>query len=206
MLGARVVAVEPQEDCAEYLNTTFGANEHFRLVKQAVGPQEGQAEIYMTSENTISSMSGDWIDAVRKSGRFAQYSWDRKQIVPMTTLDKLIGEYGVPDFIKIDVEGFEYEVLKGLNRSVKAISIEFTPEFLASTLNCIEHLKTIGPIRLNYSVGEGMKLALKRWTTPEELTRILKTTPDDARFFGDVYIRFLDTNDNCSITGVLKNE
>ena len=192
LLGAHVVAVEPQEDCAHRLNTIFGSNRRFRLVNKAVGSLEGQAEIFLTNENTISSMSRDWIKAVKTSGRFGNYSWDHSRTVQVTTLDNLIDEYGVPEFIKIDVEGFEREVVSGLSKSVKTISVEFTPEFLDSTLNCIEHLKTIGPIELNYSIGESMELALKSWTTPEELMRLLKAVPNDARFFGDVYIRFLE--------------
>ncbi|HRF81237.1 MAG TPA: FkbM family methyltransferase, partial [Flavobacteriales bacterium] len=39
--------------------------------------------------------------------------WDRAIEVPVTTLDRLIDQYGRPAFVKIDVEGFEDEVLVG---------------------------------------------------------------------------------------------
>ena len=35
--------------------------------------------------------------------------WQRR--CPVTTLDKLIARHGSPDIVKIDVEGFEAEVL-----------------------------------------------------------------------------------------------
>ena len=46
--------------------------------------------------------------------------------MPVTTLDRLIAQHGVPSFIKIDVEGFEDQVLAGLTHPVPALSFEFT--------------------------------------------------------------------------------
>jgi hypothetical protein len=76
----------------------------------------------------------------------------------MTTLDKLIEQFGIPSFIKIDVEGFEYEVIKGLSKPVKALSLEFTPEIIESTYKCINYLQQLGKINLNYSVFKTMSL------------------------------------------------
>ena len=145
--------------------------------------------------NTISSMSREWIDSVKKSGRFRNYSWDKTQTVSMTTLDQLIEEYGIPAFTKIDVEGFEYEVLKGLSQPLKALSLEFTPEFIASTFKCIEHLQSLGRIQLNYSLGETMQLVLDKWINPKEMVETLKNFGYDNKTFGDVYVKFLTTSE-----------
>jgi FkbM family methyltransferase len=189
-LGARVVAVEPQDECVETLKKAFRRNRHLTVVQKALGACEGHAEIMKTSVTTLSSLSSEWIDSVRRSGRFSQYDWNRRQVVPMTTLDSLIVQYGTPFFIKIDVEGFEYEVLKGLSRPVKMLCIEFTPEFMESTFNCIGHLRRLGNIRLNYSAGDTMNLALKEWVSPEEMTEILSGFTGDNKLSGDVYVQF----------------
>lgn len=189
-LFSKVVAIEPQSECMKYLKLSYGRNGKLTLINKALGESEGKAEILISSANTISSLSKDWIEAVKKSGRFATYQWDRKQTVRMTTLDNLINLYGKPSFIKIDVEGFEYQVLQGLSQPVETLSFEFTPEQMESTIKCIQYLQHIGEIRLNYSVGESMKLSLEEWVNPQEIISILSGFSDDNMLFGDIYVQF----------------
>ena len=189
-LQARVVAVEPQSRCVRILRARYGHNRQFTLVEKALGDTEGEAEMMISDADTISSLSAGWIEAVKQTRRFAGHDWSTKQIVPVTTLDKLISRYGAPDFIKVDVEGYEYEVMKGLSCPVKMISLEFTPEFIDSTFKCIDHLQKIGDISLNYSVGESMTFSLSEWVEPKAMVEILSGFRDDHVFFGDVYVRF----------------
>ena len=189
-LGARVVAIEPQADCIRGLQRQVGRNANVRLLQKGLGAKPGQKELFISDAHTISSVSKEWISAVRDSGRFAAYRWDRSQLITMTTLDLLIESYGVPAFCKIDVEGAELTVLKGLSKPIKALSFEFTPEFVASTLGCIEHLSGLGSVAYNYSVEESMCLTLSNWVTGEEMCEILKGLPDKT-LFGDVYARFI---------------
>jgi FkbM family methyltransferase len=189
-LHANVIAIEPQKDCVRILKAVFGNNRSLTIVQKALGEAEGEAEIMICNPNTISSISKEWIVSVSKSGRFAEYHWDKKQIVPMTTLDKLIEQYGIPSFIKIDVEGFEFQVVRGLSQPVKVLSLEFTPEFIESMFKCIEHLQRLGDIRLNYSMGETMHLVLEKWVTPQEMVSILSDFRGNNRIFGDVYVQF----------------
>lgn len=190
-LASHVVAVEPQDKCARLIDSVFGRDKRLTIVRKALGAAEGQAEMRVSNSSTVSSLSGEWIDAVQKSGRFSDTSWDAKQPVLLTTLDCLIHEHGVPAFIKIDVEGFEAEVLKGLSQPVKTLSLEFTPEYLQATYQCIEHLRSLGDIRLNYSLGETMRLVLDRWVEPQEMVNLLESLKDDRSIFGDVYVTFV---------------
>lgn len=189
-LGARVVAVEPQADCMRELQRKYSRNKSVILVQKGLDEKPGERELYISDANPISSISREWISAVTDSGRFAAYRWDRSQLITMTTLDLLIESYGVPAFCKIDVEGAELTVLKGLSKPIKVLSFEFTPEFVVSTLGCIEHLSGLGSVAYNYSVEESMCLALSNWVTGEEMGEILKRLPD-KNLFGDVYARFI---------------
>jgi FkbM family methyltransferase len=193
-LGARVVAVEPQAECATVLRAAFGARPDFMLIEQALGAAPGSATIRIPEASTIASMSPEWIEAVRASGRFAEYHWDRAKTVPVTTLDALIAAHGVPAFVKIDVEGFEGEVVRGLSHPVGALSMEFTPERLGDTFAALEHLGALGRIQLNYAMGEDTRLALDSWVDAAELRAGFAARGFTARDFGDVYARFPDVH------------
>lgn len=190
-LGARVVAFEPQGLCADFLEAGFGHRDNFSLERKALGATHGTAEMMVCNEHTISSLSPQWLQAVQESGRFAQYSWDQSQQVEMTTLDAMIAQYGLPAFIKIDVEGYELQVVSGLTQPVKALSLEFVPEYLDSTFRAVAHLASLGDIRLNYSVGESMALAQQEWLAPDEMQDIFRQLHNDPMFWGDLYIKFV---------------
>jgi FkbM family methyltransferase len=187
-VGARVVAIEPQESCYRILKYKYGNK--ISLVNKGVGEAVETKEFHISSSNTISSFSTEWINAVKKS-RFRNDEWNKTISVPMTTLDRLILEFGVPNYIKIDVEGYELEVLKGLNSSVPLISFEYTiPERLERVYQClylIERLNT--NIVCNYTEGEQMKLILPQWLKIEEFKEVMLRTDFSPAGFGDIFIK-----------------
>lgn len=188
-LGATVVAVEPQAACMEELRKKYGTNKRVILINKGLGEKKGEKIMRVSEDNTISSMSDEWISAVSESGRFQYSSWDNHQLVFMTTLDDLIANYGKPVFCKIDVEGYELPILKGLSQPIPYISFEFVPEIVGLTINCINHLSSLGNARFNYSIGESMKIVLLEWVRSDEMCEILKSLPDKS-IFGDVYVKF----------------
>lgn len=187
-LGAAVVAIEPQADLAQGLRTRFGTSNHVEVVQAAVGATEGQAELLQCSAHTLASLSKDWVDRVRGSGRFQQFSWDRSQSVTVTTLDTLIGRHGRPAFCKIDVEGFELQAIRGLSQAVPCLSFEFVPEALDLAEAAISHLNTLGITEYNYSLGESMSLCLPKWVDGRTILQLLTNLPDKGTF-GDIYGR-----------------
>jgi FkbM family methyltransferase len=190
-LGARVVAIEPQTACIGTLKLLYGRNRRFTLLPVALGAAEGEAELLVSETSVLTSLSPEWIAAVQSSGRFAEYAWRQKQTTPITTLDKLIERYGVPALIKIDVEGYEHQVLKGLSQPVRVLSFEFVPECIAAAYRCLDHLGSLGEMRLNYTLAESMGLVLAEWVSVEEMVHILASFQGDNRAFGDVYVQFL---------------
>jgi len=191
-LGATVVAVEPQAACARRLHKKYGRNKKVITVQQALGEAKGEARLMVSNAHTISSLSNEWINAVKTSARFAAYKWDRSVTVPVTTLDELIADYGQPAFCKIDVEGYEFQVLRGLSRPIRTISFEFTPEFIHATIDSVQYLSSLGSLGFNYSIGESMQLALPEWVDSEHMRQLLTSLPDpDRTLFGDVYAKEL---------------
>lgn len=185
--GARVIAVEPHPALQEKLTRTFGGEPRVTLVAEAVGAEPGQAELRWPKDGLpLASLSDDWIARVRTSGRFGG-DWSERVRVRVTTLDELIDRFGVPSFCKIDVEGYEEAVVRGLGSPIRTISIEFTPEHLDSTERTLLRLGELGDYRFDYGLGEGLELVEGRWVTREELLSRLRRC--DARAFGDVYAR-----------------
>lgn len=188
-LGARVVAVEPQPACASLLDEAFGDDPLVTVVREALGAAPGEAEMRVSDASTISSMSVNWIEAVRSSGRFAAYRWNRTIAVPVTTLDALIARFGAPVFVKIDVEGFELAVLQGLSRPVRCVSFEFTPECADAGLACVARLESLGFARFNYSAGESVCFESTEWIGASAVRARLESLRGDVHTFGDVYAR-----------------
>lgn len=193
-LSRIVVAVEPQDHCMAVLRRNFGKNPKVKLVAKAVGPQEGRAEMFLCDVNCMSSLSPAWITTVRQSGRFSDLRWERKRTVDVTTLDKLINEFGMPAFIKVDVEGYEYEVMRGLSTPVKALSFEFVPEYLQCCYQCVDHLSTLGTVHFNYSIGESMQFELPSWVGATDIKSNLSQFTYDPAVWGDIYACFENAN------------
>jgi len=189
-LGAKVVAVEPQEQCLKRLRRKFGTDSKVILVPCAVGEKPGKAQIQLCDSHSLSSLSSRWIESVRTSGRYAQCTWSRSVTIDVTTLDELITQYGRPAFIKLDVEGYEYEALKGLSQPVRSICFEFTPEFIDSARQCIDHLSRIGPARFNYCLEHAQtSLQLPDWETGAGMHKRLDALATQNQP-GDIYARF----------------
>lgn len=190
-IGAKVIAVEPQANCYKPLRRFYKKNENVVVIPEAVGESEGFSMMFLSEQITISTLSKQWIKNIKKSGRAKNFHWNKKQIVKTTTLDSLIKQYGIPSFIKIDVEGYEFEVLKGLSSPIKALSFEFTPEYFESTFRCLDYLSKLGNYKLNYSMGESVKFELEEWLSFIEMKNILSGLSHNYDIYGDIYAKIL---------------
>ena len=191
-LGARVVALEPQPQCMRLLRRWYGQQSNIELVEQAVGDAAGTLTLYVSERTpTVTTLSRDWIGAVGATPGFAGVRWDRGIPVRVTTLDELISRFGEPAFCKIDVEGAELDVLRGLSRPLKALSFEYIPAVIDVAVGCVGRLGELGRYEYNFSPGEVPRLRSPIWLGPAEMTDLLRRMPMRERS-GDVYARRLD--------------
>lgn len=188
-LGARVVALEPQPDCVAVLRLLFGRDDGVVVAPVAVGAAEGTARLGLSSATpTVSSMSPEWIGSVSADRGFGRVRWDRSVDVPVTTLDALVAAHGEPAFCKIDVEGFEVDVLRGLTRPLRALSFEYLPPAHDAALAALDLVDRLGTYEYNYSPVETLRFAADTWLDVDALRALLDRRRPLGRS-GDVYAR-----------------
>ena len=186
-LGARVVAAEPQPAAAKVLRLLYGRNQNVVIEAVAVGRGTGAIGMMINRDNpTVSTASHEMVSAARDAPGWAAQRWSQAIRVPVTTLDSLIARHGVPTFVKIDVEGFEYEVLVGLSRPIKAMSFEFTTIQRNVALVCVERCIALGFEHFNAALGESQMLVHSDWVAGADIAAWIGELPHSANS-GDIY-------------------
>jgi len=186
-LGARVISVEPNPDLVARLMTH--RHRCLTVVSCAIGEAPGILPMRISGNaHQLSSLSGEWIRIAASTARFKDSGavWDHTIDVQIRTLDSLISEFGAPTFIKIDVEGFELQSLRGLTTSPRTVSFEFNREWLAPTLRCLQQPCFTSDTRFNYVAEDCCSLALPTWISAAQMAEVLQSAKMDACKYGDI--------------------
>jgi len=196
-LGCRVIALEPQPDFARVLRLLFGGNSRVEVVEAAVTGAGGEVWLSVSERTpTVSTTASAWRDARAREPGFGGVEWNRRIRVRTVTADALIAQYGVPAFVKIDVEGGEPAVLDGLTSPVSALSFEYLPGAIDEVRACVDRLAALAEpevrYEFNWSVGESYRLASPEWLDANGIVAALTALGTGARS-GDVYARLRST-------------
>jgi FkbM family methyltransferase len=176
-----VVAFEPNPRVLPELRARCGSNPNWTLVTAALGSGASIATLYARAAHANSGLS---------QGGEILATYD----IPVVTLDAAIRRFGPPAFCKIDVEGWEPEVLKGLSEPIPLLSFEFSLSERGAqrTLACLERLAAFGPSLANLTPAETPRFHFPEWMPLADLLAwfpgdLKQTLPGDS--YGDIYVR-----------------
>jgi len=183
-IGAKVIAVEPQNQCIIKIKENIGENPNLTILDSGVSSKDGELDFFICPDApTISTFSKKW-----KVGRFENFHWTETKKVKVTTLDNLIGMFGLPKYCKIDVEGSEIDVLKGLSHAIPMISFEFCIEFIDDAINCIKILEKIGYTQFNFSLYEKYFFESDVWLASQNIVLQINRIYNPL-LWGDIYAK-----------------
>jgi FkbM family methyltransferase len=180
-LAKRVVCVEPTPSAIESLRRRFRYESRVNIVPKGAGDSEKSCQFHVFNEvGAYNTVSTKLVEALRT----ASFDFCVPQLAPaqsitieMTTLDALIRQFGRPYYVKIDVEGHEVAVIRGLSEAIPLVSFECNlPEFTEETMECIGRLSRIAmDATFQYVITEPpVAFESKRWMSPTELTETIR--------------------------------
>ncbi|HEY4777799.1 MAG TPA: FkbM family methyltransferase [Candidatus Acidoferrales bacterium] len=187
-LGAAVVAVEPDEACQEILKQKFlkyrFKKKRLVIVSRAVSDTSSTVAMWIDGPGSaMNTLSQKWAETLRDDDRFGQrLSFGQRREVETVSIEQLIAAHGSPFFIKIDVEGHELNVLRGMQRPVPFLSFEVNlPDFRSEGLECIQVLERLARDgKFNYTADCRRGLVLKEWITGDEISSVLDSCKDES--------------------------
>ena len=190
--GYKVVALEPGYIYREFAKS-FIYNANVIPLKFAVSNTDfDRVEFYEADEDGLSTLNKDWL--TKETMPYAGKAFRTIQATTIT-LDSLADIYGVPDLIKIDVEGAEWSVFRGMTRKMGMLSFEWTLATLGEHEAQLEYLRSLGyeffapqfiehhcQIPLNWypigSLGEWVKAHSEDWVNSGWRGSNLRPTAD----------------------------
>jgi FkbM family methyltransferase len=186
-IADRVVSCEPDAENYNQLQIRFR-----KLAKRVIVERVALAETTGSTKllthhagSAFNTLSDKW-KTVLESDQGTRWNevirFSGIQEVNCTTLDALIEKYGVPGFIKLDVEGYEEKVLKGLSCPVAFLSFEtLLPDYAVELENCISRVEVLGsPAKYNVAIEE--RLLWDQFVGLAEFRQNLKTIQSKTGF------------------------
>ena len=137
---------------------------YISIVEAAVANTPGRRSLAVSERTpTVTSLATDWRAARARDPDFSGVQWNQRIEVDTVTLDGLIERFGVPAFIKIDVEeraGRPFRI--GTAGAGSLVRISAASARGSTSVPGAPGVP--GSIRVfNWSIGESGQLASERW-------------------------------------------
>lgn len=166
-VGATVVAIEPDPRNLKILRKRL-KSEYVQIEPCALGRTEGTAELRIASDRgDVSTLSDQWAEN-------PEAHWQGTVQVQVRTLDSIAKDHGIPKYVKVDAEGYDAEVLRGMSFRPEMASFEFLPRDLKCASECIQLLREFS---FNFVIEERSRFELDQWVSSEVILAVLSALP-----------------------------
>lgn len=186
----KVIAFEPNPELIKFLQDKY-KNQNVIIDSRGVSNHNGTQIFRIANIDTISTFSDDWINKSRFTN---DWSWNSGIVVETVTLESIINEYGIPDYIKIDIEGYEYEVLINFNRLIPntIFAFEWAEEQKYKIEQILNHIKNLNYNCFYFTFADTVLFEDEiNWVTFENLNLIQDLVSERKDKWGMIYFKYL---------------
>jgi len=178
--------IEANPDLASKLSEKFKNNSNVIVKNYCVSNINNEKiKFHLSKYDTISTASTEWVH----SSRFPSSSFYKTIEVSSISIDNLITLYGNPDFIKIDVEGYEHTVLSGLSKNSCRLSFEWAEESQSDILKSLKHLNEIGYQDFFIKEEESFSISPPSYNSYNDVVDFVKSlVPNRKEKWGMVFV------------------
>lgn len=182
-----IIVVEPNDKLNSFLSEKYKNNNNIEVLSYLVSERDDDfVDFYVSNADTISTSSKEWIENSRFSSDYVWYPPVKKKTI---TLDWLIKKYGVPDLIKIDVEGYEFEVIKGLTSKAKEICFEWAEETFNQTNLTSKHLQQLGYENFGFTHRDDYLIRPNEYTKWEDCELHKEIVEGSNKLWGNIWVK-----------------
>jgi len=187
-----IICVEANPYIIEKLKNRFIGNSKVKVLNKAVSSEVGKVDFYVcTNCDVISTCDTDWISNSRFSGNT---SWVKVEVETIS-IDDMVLTYGIPEHIKIDVEGYELNVIKGMTKNYGSqIRFEWAEEKLDDIIEIVGYLSSLGYTKFGYMLQDKYDGYPSEFFTIDDFIKMMNSMciPSRKNLWGMIFV----DNDN----------
>jgi FkbM family methyltransferase len=166
----KFILIDANKDLCNQLRNKYHNNPNI-IIEQKIVSKDKTDIFYISNAHTISTCDIEWIN----NSRFTHsYSFTKTTGNESITIDELVEKYGIPSYIKIDVEGYELNVLKSMSKKYCPIGFEWAEEKKNELLLSLEYVKSLGFENFCIQKEDNYTYIPEKWISYEEIYEILK--------------------------------